>query len=576
MHDRSADTGTNHLWVRNSKRAEDFLSLSRNILGFSNLGPTRVAFLKEVSGLVLDFSGCDIFELRHHSGELTYRWRMQQANRDHFQFEILAELTAHRETGLDLLCDMIASGTPDPRLQPHLISRSLYTRDVRQIGEAGLGQSLPFDSPGASGPWPARSLAAVPFECGDDNSGVLVLLCSDSEKILADEIVFLEGLAQTVGLASANRRAQESLRERVKELTCLYGIARIAEDASLNREVKLQRIVNLLPVAWQYPDIAVARIDVDGHTYLTPGYSDGRYRQKVDVTIFGRKRGTVEVAYVSGKPELVEGPFLKEEASLIMEVARQIAAVIEKEEAEAEKRRLEEQLRHTDRLATIGQLAAGVAHELNEPLASILGFAQLARKSLSQPQQVGTDLDKIVNTSLRAREIVRKLLIFARQVPAEKSLVNLNTIVDEALSLFELRFAKEGIELVKRLTDPLPRMEADPTQISQLLVNLIVNAVQAMPQGGRITLQTSVDADQVVLVVADTGVGMTDEVKRRIFTPFFTTKDPRQGTGLGLSVVHGIVVSHGGTIAFTSSIGQGTSFEVRLPVPGSAAQKKET
>jgi signal transduction histidine kinase len=228
---------------------------------------------------------------------------------------------------------------------------------------------------------------------------------------------------------------------------------------------------------------------------------------------------------------------------------------------------LEEQLRHADRLATIGQLAAGVAHEMNEPLSNVLGFAQLALKAPGTPQPVVDDLREIVSASLRAREIVKKLLLFARQTPPKKTSTNLNELVEDALFLLEAGCETQGIKIIRRLTADLPTIEADPVQIRQVLVNLTVNAMQAIATEGTVTVETKAEDQLVVLSVTDTGHGMSPEILSKIFSPFFTTKDVGEGTGLGLSVVHGIVTAHGGTIDAESRGGSGSRFIVRLPVP---------
>jgi signal transduction histidine kinase len=217
-------------------------------------------------------------------------------------------------------------------------------------------------------------------------------------------------------------------------------------------------------------------------------------------------------------------------------------------------------------LATIGQLAAGVAHELNEPLGNILGFAQLAKKCPGLPNQAEQDIGKILSASLNAREVIKKMLVFARQIPPQKKEVHLNQVVEEGLSFLESRCAREGIEMVRSLHPDLPEISADPVQLNQVLVNLVLNALQAMPTGGRLTVKTQMGRDHISLIVEDTGIGMSKKVMKQIFTPFFTTKDVGQGTGLGLPVVHGIITSHGGSIQVESKVGGGTRFEIQLPV----------
>jgi two-component system NtrC family sensor kinase len=363
-----------------------------------------------------------------------------------------------------------------------------------------------------------------------------------------------------------SQSTEVALRERVKELTCLYRISQIAGQFGISLEEILQRIVELIPPAWQYPEIAFARIIVDGTSYTTNGFCDSPQRQTAEIIVDGVPRGFVELVYVEEKPDLDEGPFLKEERNLIDTVAGQVALIIERKQSEKDRTNLHDQLRHADRLATIGMLAAGVAHELNEPLGNILGFAQLAQKCPGIPAEAGQDIQKIETASLHAREIIRKLLVFARQTPPQKRRVNLNQVVEEGLYFFESRCSKEGIEIVRLLSPNLPDVKADPAQLNQVLANLMTNALQSMPGTGRIIVQTQFHDRNVYLIVKDKGTGMSEEVLDKIFIPFFTTKELGQGTGLGLPVVYGIVTANGGSINVKSKPGFGTRFEIQLPV----------
>ncbi len=357
-----------------------------------------------------------------------------------------------------------------------------------------------------------------------------------------------------------------ALTERIKELTCLYEIAQIAGDPDISLKEIIQRIVELLPTAWQYPEITLARIIYDGVSYTSPGFCAYPLKQTADIIVDGISKGTIDIVYTQEKPQADEGPFLKEERNLINAVARQLALIIERKQAEDEKLKLHAQLRHADRLSTIGMLAAGVAHELNEPLGNILGFAQLVKKTPRVPVSAKHDIEKIETASLQAKEIIQKLLFFARQRPPRKNRINLNQVVQDSFHFFKTQCAKEGVELVRALSPNLPEIFADPSQLNQVLVNLVVNALQSMSGGGKITVRTWSSDHHVYLSVEDTGPGISKENLEKIFVPFFTTKDIGHGTGLGLPVVHGIVTSHGGSINVDSKVGYGTRFEIRLPI----------
>ena len=552
--------------------------VARRVLRYANHGLPRVDFLRRVSKELIALSGCDAVELRVRDSQLQYGSETRRHPKSSFRFTVSGNPHAEKrqrerlpagenQAQLDRLYQDVLLARLKPGWPCSTSQRGFWTGDTTQALRFGR-----VTRPAPGGLY--RSLAILRFAVDDRTTGLLLLKSLAADRFTREEAESYEAFAQTLGLAIATRRVEWALRERVKELTCLYGIAQVAQRPGLALEEILQGIVELLPPAWQHPKIATARILLDGQAHTTPRFREGRHCQSADILVGGMLRGVVEVFYTRDKAGFVEGPFLKEEQSLIDTVAREIALVVERREAEIHKSKLQDQLRHADRLATIGQLAAGVAHELNEPLANILGFAQLAKKGPGLPATTASDLGKIIKTSLRARGIIQKLLFFSRQMPLQKRLVNLNQVVDEGLHFLESQCDKAGIELVRELEAELPEISADPAQLQQVLVNLVVNAIQASPAGGRLTVATRCGRDSVSLAVTDTGTGMTEDVKAKIFTPFFTTKDVDQGTGLGLAVVHGIVTSHHGSIRVESEPGRGSRFEVQLPVNRAEKAKK--
>ena len=552
---------------------EQRAGLARAILECAKGGLRRCEFWHAVSQVLLDFSGCDALEVRLSDGELHYAWEAAQRPATEERFELTrwmrsatGQILPARRDGADLehICRRVADRDFDADLPFFTPFGSFWTEDTWERLPAHPARGEPALCIGGH----YRSLMVTRFIDDQSSAGLLLLKCEAARLFDRAQVEFYEGIAPMLGLALTDWRAERALRERVKELTCLYGIAHLIEQNGSPTAALLADIVSLIPAAWQYPELAAAQITLDRHVCASPGFRPSDYRQAADVVVGAHVRGQVEVVYLEPQPEFPVVAFLPEEDKLIAAIAREVALMVEREDARVERANLRQQLIHADRLATIGQLAAGVAHELNEPLASILGFAQLAQKTPDIPAQACRDLEKIVTASLYAREVIRKLMVFARQVPAQKQRVDLNQVVEEGLYFLEARCQKSGVELVRELSPKPVECIADPAQLKQVLVNLVVNAVQAMPQGGSLTIGTCQAESHVVLSVADTGVGMDEEVAEKIFLPFFTTKPIGEGTGLGLAVVHGIVTAHGGAVDVHSRPGAGTRITVRLPACG--------
>jgi two-component system, cell cycle sensor histidine kinase and response regulator CckA len=250
-----------------------------------------------------------------------------------------------------------------------------------------------------------------------------------------------------------------------------------------------------------------------------------------------------------------------------------------------ERRILEDQLLQAQKLNSIGRLAGGVAHDFNNLLTAILGNAELANHDLAPGTPAREAVDEIIKAGQRASTLTRQLLAFARKQIVAPVRLNLSTVVTES-SLMLGRLLGEHIEITTMLEQSLSPIEADPGQMEQLLVNLTVNARDAMPNGGRLTIETRNEAvpagiaaaptevppgRYVVLTVTDTGLGMSAEVLAHIFEPFYTTKGPGKGTGLGLATCHGIVEQNHGHISVFSEEGLGSTFRIMLPVAGSDA-----
>ncbi len=267
-------------------------------------------------------------------------------------------------------------------------------------------------------------------------------------------------------------------------------------------------------------------------------------------------------------------------------LAQAVKRAIQEAEQRRERKRLETQLVQAQRMEAIGQLAGGVAHDFNNLLTGILGYASLALKRLPEQEPVSEDIRQIQRAGERAADLTRQLLAFSRKQIISPKVIDLNAVVDSARKLLQ-RLIGEDIELVTTLAPSLNRVKADASQMEQVIMNLAVNSRDAMPNGGKITIETgSVDLDEtyarqhvgvkpgpyVMLAVSDTGSGMDSVTLGRLFEPFFTTKEKGKGTGLGLATVYGIVNQNGGNIWVYSEVGRGTTFKVYLPRVEQAAE----
>ncbi len=233
-----------------------------------------------------------------------------------------------------------------------------------------------------------------------------------------------------------------------------------------------------------------------------------------------------------------------------------------------ERNEMEEKMRQAEKLVSIGQLAAGVAHEINNPLSIVLGYTNILRKDCPGEGFFREDLQIIHNNAQLCKKIVEDLLNFARQTRIQPTDADMNGIIESVVTSVEAGFNKNGITTVRKYDPAISSCRADVDKMKQVIVNLLMNARQAMKSGGVITVSTRYDDAKhgVSILISDTGCGIPKRIRGRIFEPFFTTKEPGQGTGLGLAVSYGIIKEHNGEISFESEENKGTTFKIWLPL----------
>ena len=429
-----------------------------------------------------------------------------------------------------------------------------------------------------------RSCAALPLTITDKPAGVLLLYADRPDYFRDEELRVLGALADDISFAVASaaneverRRLVHDLGERVKELTVLHRTASLLQaDRPLDQPF-LTDLVAPVPLGWQYPEVCEARIACGDVEAWTPGWRRTPWMQSASFTA-GELKGVIEVAYLVEKPAAAEGPFLAEERALLQSLADMLSAHVDRQRTQA-------QLRQAQRIQSLGTLAGGIAHDFNNVLAAVGGNAELAARGLPHDHHARKHLERIKQATTRAADLVQRILAFSRQHEPRWATISLRPVVEEVLKLLRATLPA-SIEIRTRFVAGAPVVRADSSQIHQVLMNLGTNAAHAMGEhGGRlevvlegVTLDSSATAiapelregRYAKLSVGDTGSGMDRATLERIFEPFFTTKGPGHGTGLGLSVVHGIVRSHDAAIVVESQVGMGTTFHLYFPAAAAA------
>ncbi|MCP3939856.1 MAG: PAS domain S-box protein [Desulfobacteraceae bacterium] len=375
-------------------------------------------------------------------------------------------------------------------------------------------------------------------------------------------------------------KTTHDIKERNKELKCLYTISTFYENRDISADSFFQSIVNTIPPAWQYPEITCAQITIKKNQYKTNDFKISEWKQCSNIMVDNKKQGTVKVYYSQKMPNIDEGPFLKEERNLIDEIAERMSRYIEREQAEKKNKKLEAQLLQSQKLEAVGTLAGGIAHDFNNILSIILGYSDMLKEDSTSAISTANDIDQIIKAGNRAKDLVSQILAFSRQSKKELIPIQPGMVIKEALKM--LRASIPTTIKIDHNIQKCGSIIGDPTQLHQIMINLCTNAYHAMRETGgvlRVTLEPIILEENDIktlslvlppgpylkLTISDTGDGIDKATQQKIFDPYFTTKKKGDGTGLGLAVVHGVVKSFGGHITVYSEPGEGTTFCIYFP-----------
>jgi signal transduction histidine kinase len=360
-----------------------------------------------------------------------------------------------------------------------------------------------------------------------------------------------------------NISIEERLQERIKELSCLYQVSSAIREHTDSVEETLTAVLKILKNAWRFPELATVEFKKDNIRLTTNPIPANAHYQISEFKTFNKEVGFVKVYYPS--TNLSKAHFLIDEQRLLDKVTYEIAVFFERQQLRKQEELLQQTAERNDRLSILSEITAGIAHELNTPLGNILGFAEFIEDK-SKESQTRQDATKIIRAAIYSREVVKKLMLFSCEMPQNIQVIPINPIITQALSLLNPNFKKAKIETSYTIDDPDLKAQVDPIQLTQVLFNLFINAIYHSPENSVIKIQVSNNKNNLFIEIADEGKGIQQKNKERIFEPFFTTKPLGEGSGLGLSVVHGIVKSHRGTITTFQNKPKGSIFKIRLPL----------
>ncbi len=354
---------------------------------------------------------------------------------------------------------------------------------------------------------------------------------------------------------------QVKLKERIKELECLYEVSTLISKASDFDQV-LPTLCEILEKAFQYPDLVQASITLDSKNYGSLDIIDDRNQIRQEILFQEEVIGYIRVGFKNTAKR--QASFLIEEKKLLTKISQEVSFLFERRKRLEKEDELTQIVNRQERLTVLGEMTAGIAHELNTPLGNVIGFSEFILSN-SKDKVVVDDAKKVKQSALHAREIVKKLMFFSCEIPQNLNSTELRPLVEEALDLLTPLIKEREVEISFRNEAEGKFALIDKIQFIQVIFNLLNNAIQASPTGGKVEVKLSEKNNFITLMIQDFGKGIPAEIQGKIFDPFFTYGKKGQGNGLGLSVVHGIIKKHKGRIQFSSEKNQGTSFVVSIP-----------
>lgn len=623
--------------ISESKRSEQEQRILYELLELINSSDEWQPLLKSLLGHLQKWSGCEAVGIRLKQGaDFPYFETIGFSDEFVRQENLLCSYNEQGEVELDeagqpkveCMCGNILCGRYDPSKSFFTSDGSFWCNCTSELLATTSDADRQARTRNRCNGEGYESVALIPLRAGGETFGLLQFNDPRTNLFTPQKIALFRRVADRISNFLARKKAEDRLQHLNKTLSVMRQIGQLIVREQ-NPHLLIEGVCKLLVDVRGFEAVVIALTDSDGtvlYDHVMAGNGLNGIVTSMEQGLIpscGRRALTKreEVYRHSGDPLCRGCPVVErfapsnghlilplqgeknsfgfmivclpaeigddsEEHVLLKELADDITFAMigmelkgERDQSRAELAAIEQQLRQAQRLDSIGRLAGGIAHDFNNILAAQFGYCDLMRKRMSGDDPLVMDLDKIKTCAARAAGLTRQLLAFSRKQMLQPEILILNRVVEGIKDMLQ-RLLGENIELSTHLSDDLGKVKADPGQLEQVIVNLAVNARDAMPQGGTLRLETAnveLDAEyarrhrnartgpHVMLAVSDTGCGMDQQTRERLFEPFFTTKEQGKGTGLGLATVYGIVKQSGGNIWVYSELGQGTVIKVYLP-----------
>jgi PAS domain S-box-containing protein len=574
---------------RHEAEREAMLALLRLL----NAPSDTAQLLNTLTGFLQQWADCDAVGIRLRDGEdypyfETRGFPPEFVREENRLCALDADQKIVRDTQgnpvLECMCGNVICGRFDPRLPFFTENGSFWTNCTSELLASASQADLLTRTRNRCHGEGYESVALIPIGSGGENLGLLQLNDRRKNRVTPDLISFLERAATSIATGLTRRQAQAALRESEQKFRAIADYTAdwenwFAPDGTLLWVSPAVESIAGYTVAEchslpDYPFCLVHEADREASRAVFQEAQRGGSRRNFEFRLV-RKDGSVRHCAVSWRPIYDSAGRHLGRRSSVRDITEQ--------------RQLEEQLRQSQKLESVGRLAGGVAHDFNNLLTVINGYSDLLLSRLKEDDPLWSTVNEIRRAGQRAAELTQQLLAFSRRQVIEPRPLNLNRLIGETLDMLQ-RLVGEDIELVTTLEPALGAVMADRSSLHQVLMNLAVNARDAMSGGGRLTIETAnVDLEPgyalthpetppgpyVLVAASDTGAGMDEQTRQHIFEPFFTTKEGEKGTGLGLSTIYGIVRQLGGWIWVYSEPGRGTTFKIYLPRLEAAAEAEE-